>query len=104
VLIQEAAELGLLVTVPASVLAQVWRGGSTAAFLARLLAGCEGDPLDEGRAKEVGERLGARATADIADAHVVCCALEHRAAVATSDPVDMKALTNPGERLAVIAV
>lgn len=64
----------------------------------------EVDSLSEERAKEVGLRLGKRAQRDIADAHVVCCAVEHAAAIATSDPTDMQSLTEPGERVASIAV
>jgi predicted nucleic acid-binding protein len=62
------------------------------------------DPLDADRAKEIGVRLGARGATDITDAHVVCCALEHRARVATSDPDDINALAEVGEALAVIPI
>jgi hypothetical protein len=82
--------------------AQAWRGGPRSASLARLIGVGEIDPLDTVRAKEIGVRLGARGATDITDAHVVCCALEHRATVATSDPTDIEALTEAGERLALI--
>ena len=72
--------------------------------MARLIAGAESDALDEIRAKEVGERLGVRSAVDIADAHVVCCALEQLAVLITSDPDDMKSLTESGERLTVVSV
>lgn len=98
------AELDATVVIPASVLAQVWRGGSRSARLARLIAGCVSDSLDEGRAKEVGERLGARDASDIADAHVVCCAVDHQAAVVTSDPADIEALARPKEDITVISI
>jgi hypothetical protein len=62
------------------------------------------DALDEARAKEVGARIGARETTDVADAHVFCCALERRAVLITSDPSDMEALARPGERLELIAI
>ncbi len=39
-----------------------------------------------------------------ADAHVVCCALENGAAVATSGPVDIRSLVGPRERLTLIPV
>lgn len=90
--------------IPASALAQVWRGGPRSASLARLIAAAESDSLDERRAKEVGERLGSRGASDVADAHVVCCALEHRAAVITSDPDDMEALASADERLTLVPV
>jgi hypothetical protein len=62
------------------------------------------DPLDEGRAKEVGVRLGLRGASDIADAHVVCCALERRATIATSDSADIEALVGIGDPLSLIAI
>jgi predicted nucleic acid-binding protein len=92
------------ILIPASALAQVWRGGPRSARIARLLAGSESDPLDEARAKEVGERLGDRDKADIVDAHVVCCALDHIAIVVTSDPDDIEALAEPGESLTLVSV
>jgi hypothetical protein len=92
------------ITIPASALAQAWRGGPRSARLARLIAGAASDQLDEARAKEVGERLGKRDAADVADAHVVCCALDHGAALITSDPDDMTALADVGERLALVAI
>lgn len=103
-LADQALELGGLVVLPASVLAQVWRGGPRSAPIARLLDGWEFDSLDERRAKQVGERLGSRGASDVADAHVVCCALEHSAAVVTSDPDDMTTLAASTERLTLVAV
>ncbi len=103
-LIEGAARLQAEVVVPASVLAQTWRGGPRSARLARLIVNSETDPLDEPRAKEVGERLGSQGTADIADAHVVCCALDRRAVVVTTDRDDMKALAEPDEDLILVAV
>jgi hypothetical protein len=102
--IEEALKLGEEIAVPASALAQAWRGGPRSARLARLIVATESDPLDGPRAKETGERLGDRDRADIADAHVVCCALDNRAVVLTSDPDDMKALVGAGESLVVVAV
>lgn len=90
--------------VPTSVLAQVWRGGPGVATLVRLLDAGEFDPLVETRAKEIGLRLGERAASDVVDAHVVCCAVEFQAAIATSDPEDIQALAAPGEQLTLIAI
>jgi hypothetical protein len=102
--IEETMELGEDITIPASALAQVWRGGPRSARIARLVAGSKSDPLDEARAKEVGERLGNRGTSDIADAHVVCCALDRGAALITSDPDEIQDLAEAGERLTLVAV
>lgn len=102
VLVAEAEELGDDIVIPASALAQVWRGGPKAARLARLIDGSGVDALDEARAREVGRRLGARGGKDIADAHVVCCAAGLNAAIVTSDPDDTEALIGPGEDLELI--
>jgi hypothetical protein len=92
------------ILVPASALAQVWRGGARSAPLVRLMAAGEVDPLDELRAKEIGERLGRCDKSDIADAHVVCCALDRNADLITSDPDDMEPLAGPKENLTLVSV
>jgi hypothetical protein len=103
-LVEDALVFPSRLIVPASALAQAWRGGPRSASLARLIDASEIDSLDENRAKEVGVRLGARSGSDVADAHVVCCAVEHRAEVATSDPDDIRALAEIGKPLALIPV
>jgi hypothetical protein len=97
-------EYGFEVQIPSSALAQVWRGGSRSAVLARLVDASRVDSLDERRAKQIGERLGARERTDVVDCHVVCCALEWGAMVATSDGDDIRILADPDESLALIAV
>lgn len=104
VMVEQAHERGGNTVIPASVLAQVWRGGPKAARLSRLVAASAVDTLDEDRAKEIGIRLGAQAGKDIADAHVACCAVERRAIVATSDRADIETLIEPGEQVQLIAV
>ena len=101
---EQADKLGGSVVVPASALAQVWRGGPKSARLARLVAGCDVDAMDRERAKEVGARLGERGGDDIADGHVACCAVERRGAVVTSDRHDIEALIEPGEPVRLVAV
>jgi predicted nucleic acid-binding protein len=100
----EVIEEGEEILIPASALAQVWRGGPRSARLVRLIAGCQSDTLDEARAWEVGERLGSRGKSDIADAHVVCCAVDRGADLVTSDPEDMKALAEPTEKLVLVSI
>ncbi len=96
-LAEYADELGDGPVIPASVLAQVWRGGPKATRLAKLLEVAEIDSLDEDRGREIGARLGARVSSDVVDAHVVCCAIEREAVILTSDPSDIEALTGPEE-------
>lgn len=102
--LKSAALLGSEVIVPTSALAQAWHGGHRSARLARWIKGGEIDPLDQRRAKQIGERIGSRGASDVTDAHVFCCALEYRAALVTSDPDDMEALAEPGEYVTVIAI
>ena len=92
------------VHVPATVLAQVWRGGPRSAPVARLLAAADVTvvPLDEGRARAVGLLLASSGTSDVADASVVLCAREHgRDVIVTSDPDDLRRL-DPQAELAVL--
>jgi len=104
VMIEQIHELDGETIVPASALAQVWRGGPRSARLAQLLGGSDIDILDGEKAKEIGVRLGARGSNDIADGHVACCAVERQAVVATSDRDDIEALIEPGEPVRLIAV
>lgn len=104
VMIEQIHELDGETIIPASALAQVWRGGPKSARLAQLIGGSNVDTLDEDRAKKVGVRLGARGGSDVTDAHVACCAVERQAIVATSDRDDIEALIEPGEPVRLIAV
>ena len=74
--------------VPAPVLAQGWRGTSRQANLARLLAGCNVEALDDIRAKATGAASRA-ATSDIVDACVVEGALRRNDLIVSSDPDDL---------------
>ena len=79
-------------TVPAGVLAQVWRGDRSVR-LAQFLHGCEVEPLTEERAKNVGQLLARSGTSDVIDASVVVSAASRGDAIVTSDPDDMRRLT-----------
>ena len=92
------------VHVPAPVVAQVWRGGSRSAPVARLLNAPDVTVVafDDARARAVGLLLVASGTSDVVDAAVVVCAHEHADdAVVTSDPEDLQRL-DPTLRLAVL--
>ena len=58
-------------TVAAPVIAQCWRGIPRQAQLARLLAGCETETLDDTRARATGTLAGRARVADIVDVSVV---------------------------------
>jgi predicted nucleic acid-binding protein len=102
-LIKGAWKKGDLITVPAAVLAQVWRGNSPR--VAMLLAGCEEEDLDGVRARAIGELLAKTRTSDIVDAAVTIGAAARGDAVVTSDAEDIKRLaTALGPKLVVVAV
>jgi hypothetical protein len=81
-----------LITVPAVVLAQVWRDGGRQARLGRLLAGCEIEAFGGEMAKSVGRLLAASGTSDLVDAAVVVAAARRGDLVVTSDPRDLTSL------------
>lgn len=103
-IIEQVHDFDCETVIPASALAQVWRGGPKSARLAQLIDGSDVDPLDKVRAKEVGVRLGARGRSDVADGHVACCAVEHGVPVATSDRNDLEVLIEPDESVHLIDV
>jgi hypothetical protein len=76
-------------TVPASVVAQCWRGTSRQAQLARLMAGCAVEALDDTRARAVGTLAGRARTTDIVDAHVVEGALRRGDFIISADEGDL---------------
>lgn len=81
-------------TVPAPVLAQGWRGSPRQALLAKLIAGCDVEPLGENQARAVGA-LAARADAsDIVDVTVVEGAVRRYDIVISSDPDDLQAIAS----------
>ena len=79
------------VTVPAPVVAQVFRG-ATSAVVARLLRACVVEPLDDALARRVGRLCGEARVADIVDATVIAGAAARGDDVLTSDVEDLKKL------------
>ena len=79
-------------TIPAPVIAQCWRGTARQAQLARLLAGCEIESLDETKARATGILAGRARTADIVDASVVEGALRRGDLIISSDEDDLAAI------------
>lgn len=89
------------VTIPRTVIAQVWRGTSKQANVARLVnLSLHGrgtviiDELTPKRAREIGVKIGAVHHPDIVDVHVALVAAERGHAVLTSDDADI-AKVNP---------
>lgn len=78
--------------VPAPVVAQCWRGTPRQAQLARLLAGCEVEALDDTRARATGVLAGRARTSDIVDSCVVEGALRRDQLVISSDADDLTAI------------
>lgn len=79
-------------TIPAPVLAQGWRGGGRQALLAKLLAGCHVEPLDDRQARQVGALAACAGTGDIVDATVVEGAVRRNDLVISSDPGDLRSI------------
>lgn len=100
---RRALERGLSPVVPATVLAEAWRGGVQ---LARLLQGCSVDPLDADGARSAGLLLGAcRVPVEVADATVVEGALRRGDAVVTSNRKHLIALASgTRRRLSIIDI
>jgi predicted nucleic acid-binding protein len=94
-LLAESERRGARIVVPATALAQAVRNPAKQARLMRLL----GHPLTELRALtrqdavSVGVLLAASHTRDIADAHVIVCAIASGQPIVTSDPVDLRKLS-----------
>ena len=85
-------------TVPAPVVAQSWRGSARQVQLVRLLAGCDVEALDDGRARSAGALAARAAVTDIVDACVVEGALRRRDLVVSSDPDGLKAIASAAGR------
>lgn len=85
----------------AAVVAQVWRGGSHQASLARLLARTEVVALDAAVARFLGRLLGRSRMKDVVDAHVVWLAQTRNWRVLTSDPGDLRRLDASIEVVAI---
>jgi predicted nucleic acid-binding protein len=74
-----------------AVVAQVWRGGSRQARLARLLGSdlVTEIPLDPDAGRRIGVVASTAGFKDVVDGHVAIIALDHNAVVLTSDPEDI---------------
>jgi predicted nucleic acid-binding protein len=93
---------GLVPTIPAVALAEVWRGDAKDARVARLLKVCSVEPLDDACARAAGKLRRNTAGAETIDACVAAGVHQRRDAIATSDPDDMRHLLGP--RFTILAV
>lgn len=100
-----ALQRGVRAIVPAGCVVEVWRSGRQAS-LARLLEGCEIEPLDADHARRSGAlRRGVAEGSGAIDATVAEAALRRRAAVVSSDRGDIERLAvSARRRVAVIDV
>ncbi|HVV50017.1 MAG TPA: PIN domain-containing protein [Polyangia bacterium] len=81
--------------------AQVWRGGSRQARLARFLGSdlVTEIPLDPEAARRIGVLAAAVGSRDVVDGHVALLALDRNAVVLSSDPHDIARWGVPDERI-----
>ncbi len=86
-------EVGLVPMTTAPVVAQVSRSPRQAQ-LRRFLSGCSVVPFLADDAHAVGALLGGSGISDVIDAHVVLTAASVSAAVLTSDPDDLRRLSD----------
>ena len=86
---RRALESGVVPVVPATALAQAWRGGPQPR-LSRLLAGCQVEELNEQRARSAGAALALAKTSDVVDASVAVGAAARGDVVITSDAADIQ--------------
>lgn len=93
-LVAQTHLLGLVLTIPATALAQAMRAPARQARLSRLVRqpSARVVPLDALDATRVGVLLAASRTTDIAGAHVVICARRFEEPIVTSDPDDLRRL------------
>ncbi len=86
-------ELGLVPQTTAPVVAQVSRSPEQVQ-LRRLLRGCQVEPFEPEQAHAAGALLARAGMADVVDAHVVLIAAGSEATVLTSDPDDLRRLSD----------
>ena len=87
---------GVVPTIPAIALAEVWRGDAKDARVARLLKVCAIETIDERLARTAGSLRRAVPGAGTVDACIAVGVRRRGDAIATSDPQDMRALLGPG--------
>jgi predicted nucleic acid-binding protein len=101
--IAKALTLGVALSVPVTVIAELWRGGAHSARVARVLSFCEIDELDAATARRAGELLATTHGCETLDAVLVASAATRHDAVLTGDPDDLRPLAQAaGVRVLVL--
>lgn len=83
---------GLVPTIPAIALAEVWRGDAKDARVAHLLKACSIETVDERLARATGRLRRRTQGSSTIDACIAVGVRRRRDALATSDPNDMRTL------------
>lgn len=91
---RDVLEAGSPALLPTVVLAQVWRASPRQAPLAVLRRMCRSVPFTDDVAEAAGRLLARSGTADVVDAAVIIAAISHGGAVLTSDPNDLRKLSD----------
>jgi predicted nucleic acid-binding protein len=86
---------GLVPTIPAIVLAEVWRGDAKDARVARLLKASSVEIVDEQLARAAGSLRRSALGSGTIDACIAVGVRRRLDAIATSDPNDMRMLLGP---------
>lgn len=81
----------------AVVFAQVWRASPRQHALSKIRQMCRIITFTSKTADDVGRLLARSQTTDVVDAAVIVAAIEHNAAVLTSDPKDLAKLASAAE-------
>jgi BioD-like phosphotransacetylase family protein len=102
-LLQAARESGTDLVTSAPIIGEVWRNSRTQAELARFLRSVDIKIPTALAAREAGELLGATRTDDVVDA-LLANLCEHTDVLITSDPVDLKLLTDSNKSRPKIVV
>jgi len=90
-----ACARGLVPTIPAIAIAEVWRGDPRDARVARLLKACSVEVVDESLASAAGRLRRATPKSGTIDACIAVGVRERGDAVASSDAGDMRRLLGP---------
>jgi predicted nucleic acid-binding protein len=93
---------GLVPTIPAIALAEVWHGDAKDARIARLIKACRVETIDEQLARSAGSLRGKTPGAGAIDACIAVGVLRRGDAIATSDPGDMRSLLGPDSTIIAV--